>query len=199
MAMMEPTTKLEAVNKMLASIGQAPVNTLEVSGIGDVAAAISALDETARDILAVGWAFNSDRDYTLNPDTGGVVRVPNGVIDIDASDPTTNITIRRHPDGGMALWDGDNLTFTFTQPVICDVVWGFPFDDLPQAARTYIGTAAARRFQARRISSTILDRYNAEDEERAWLLMQRNERRTRDTNVFRANTQVRAFGTRRRF
>ncbi|MCR5870681.1 MULTISPECIES: hypothetical protein [unclassified Sphingomonas] len=200
MALLAPMSELEAVNRMLKSIGQAPVNTLEVTGIGDVNKARQDLEETSRDVQTAGWSWNTDDAYPLSPDANGYILIPNGVLDVDAADPTVNVAQRRNPqNGSMCLWDLDNRTFTFTSPVDCKIIWGIAFNDLPQIARTYISTAAARRFQARVVSSTVLDRYNETDEERAWFLLQRGERRTRDTNVFRANAGVRRFYSRRRF
>lgn len=199
MSLLVPMTDLDAVNKMLKSIGQAPVNSILVSGIGDVTSAVQDLTETSRDIQTVGWWFNIDDPYTLTPDVNGVVAVPTGSLSIDPTDKTLNVAERRHPDGRMALWDSDNGTFVFSAPVDCKVIWGFEFNDLPQAAKTYISTAAARRFQARKVSSTVLDKFNETDEERAWTLLQRADRRNRDTNLFRANSNVRRFFSRRRF
>ncbi len=194
-------TELEAVNRMLESIGQAPVNSLDVSGISDVTKARNALRETSRDLQTAGWSWNTDTSYTLSPDVNGYIAVPPGVLDIDATDTTINVTPRANPnaDGAIHLWDGDNHTFVFSGTVDCDITWGFPFETLPQAARTYIATSAARRFQAQLVSSPVLDRYNEEDVQAAWLLLQRKERAARDTNIFRVNTTVSQFFNRRRF
>ena len=197
--LLSPTSELEAVNRMLASIGQAPVNTLSVTGIGDVASARSELNEVLRDVLTVGWSFNTDEDYELSPDNDGYIKLPLGALDVDPSDSTVNVVIRRIPDGDLALYDVDNQTFIFEESVECRVIWGFPFDDLPQPARTYIATAAARRFQAHRLASTVLDTFNQEDQDLAWNLLLRRERATRDTNLFRANSSIRRFFSRRRF
>jgi len=195
-----PMTDLDAINKMLASIGQAPVNTLTVTGISDVARATRHLQETTRDVLTVGWSFNTDENFTLSPDDQGDILLPNGVLDLDGSVATQNIDVRRHPTRDqMALYDVDGQTFTFPGEVTVKIIWGFVFNDLPQAARTYIATAAARRFQAQVVSSTVLDRFNAEDEERAFLLLQRRERRTRDTNTFRRSAQLQKWTKRRSF
>lgn len=200
MSVIAPMSDLEAVNKMLASIGQAPVNTLQTSGIGDVARASGHLRETTRDVLTVGWAFNTDENFELTPDANGDILVPQGYLDLDATAATQNVTVRRHPErDALALYDLDSQTFKFTEPVSVTMVWGFEFNDLPQAARTYIATAAARRFQAQTVSSNILDRFNAEDEERAFLLLQRVERRSRDTNVFRRSPQLQRWTGRRAF
>lgn len=199
MALFQPATKLEAINRILKSIGQAPVNTLQVSGISDVAKAIQDLDETARDVQLIGWHWNSDRDYPLTPNTAGNILIPNGALSVDPEDRTVDASLRALPDGQMALYNISDRTFTWSAAVNCKVIWGFPFEQLPQDARTYIATAAARRFQARVVSSPVLDRFNAEDEERAWHLLVRRERAQRDTNVFTRNSTMQRMFSRRRF
>jgi hypothetical protein len=191
---------LEAVNRMLASIGQAPVNTLEVSGVGDASKAAQQLLETARDVQSVGYSWNTDENFELAPDGDGAILLPNGTLDVDASAATTNVVVRRHPTlDQLTLYDVDNQTFTFTEPVSVTIIWGFDFNDLPMPARAYIATAAARRFQAQTVSSTVLDKFNAEDEGRAFLLLQRYERRTRDTNSFRRSPFLQRWTGRRAF
>jgi hypothetical protein len=197
-------TDLEAVNRMLGTLGQAPVNTLEIAGVGDVADAKRHLTETLRDVETVGYSWNTDYGYELTPDADGAILLPTGTLDIDASDATANLTVRRHPEkDALALYDADNHTFDFSEtysadsPLSVDIIWGFAFNDLPQAARTYIATAAARRFQAQKVSSTILDKFDAEDEERAFFLLQRYERRSRDTNSFRRSATLQKWVGRR--
>lgn len=200
MAVLAPMTDLEAVNRMLASIGQAPVNTLTTTGIGDVAKARQQLLETSRDVQAVGYSWNTDEAFELTPDADGAIILPNGTLDVDASEPTRNVLMRMHPTKEkLALYDADEQTFTFTEPLDVRIIWGYEFNDLPPPARSYIATAAARRFQAQIVSSTVLDRFNEKDEERAFLLLQRHERRVRDTNVFRRSRQLQRWTGRRRF
>jgi hypothetical protein len=196
-SLLAPMTDLEAVNRMLASIGNSPVNTLEVAGVGDVADARRHLTETLRDVQAVGWSWNTDYRYKLTPGSAGALLLPSGTLDIDASDNTLTIVVRRHPTlDELALYDADNHTFDFSSsysadnPLEVDIIWGFAFNDLPQAARTYIATAAARRFQAQKVNSPILDSFDAEDETRAMALLQRYERRSRDTNSFRRSASL---------
>lgn len=197
--LLPPSTELEAVNQMLGSIGQAPVNTLTVSGVPDVLDAVSLLRSTLRDVQAAGWSWNTDRNYSLSPQTNGTVPIPTGALEVDPEDNTTNVVVRRHlPSGNLCLYDADAQNFTFTDAVPCRVVWGFPFDDIPQAARTFVAISAARKFQAQRVTSAPLDSYNEEDQKQAWALLQRIERRTRDTNSFRANAQSQK-ALRRRF
>lgn len=198
MSIMAPMTSLEAVNRMLASLGQAPVNTVDLAGVGDAANALRQLQETARDVQTVGYSWNSDYGMDLSPDpTDNSIVVPVNVLDIDASDASQSVVVRENANGVLALYDADNHTFSFTSPVTVDIIWGYEFDSLPQSARSYIATAAARRFQAQTVSSPILDRYSAEDEARAFALLQRYERRSRDTNAFRKSRTLASWTKRR--
>ena len=56
-----PTTdsqdELQAVNQILASVGQAPVTTLEQTN-PDVSIALDTLRQVSREVQAEGWSFN---------------------------------------------------------------------------------------------------------------------------------------------
>lgn len=190
MPMLNPTTELEAVNEMLMSIGQAPVSTLAVSGIRDVNLARSLLASQTRKVSLRRFNWNSDESYPLTPDADGVILIPNGALDVEPTDSTVNAVIRRHPTKGMALWDKDARGWTFAAPLDADVIWGFPFEDLPEIARSYIHISAGRLFQKRVIGSQILDRFEQEDEDAAWAQLIKTELRSRDSNLFRQNASV---------
>jgi hypothetical protein len=193
--MISATTELEAVNEMLMSIGQAPVNTLAVSGIKDVNIARARLQSQTRRVLSRGFNFNTDDNYTLTPDSDGIILIPNGTLKIEGTGATDDYTQRRHAKG-MALYNRTDATFVFAASVTVKVTWAFAFEDLPETARCYIATAAGRRFQSKVIGSTILDRFEEEDELKAWLLLERDERGSRKTNLFRANATLAGFGSR---
>jgi hypothetical protein len=187
-------TELEAVNEMLMSIGQAPVNTLAVTGIKDVAVARQRLQTALRTALTKGWWFNTDEAYTLTPDLDGNIIVPANALKIDSDD--LDITERVLDGKGRCLWDRATETFEFTDPVTVRVVWGFEYEAIPQTARDYVATVAARRFQSKAIGSQILDRYEQEDEMKAWVALMREERASRRTNLFTGNRGISAFGRR---
>ena len=60
------TTELEAINIMLAAIGEAPVNTLTGTLPVDVKIAQSTLVEINKAVQAEGWSFNTETDVTLH-------------------------------------------------------------------------------------------------------------------------------------
>jgi hypothetical protein len=187
-------TELDAVNDMLMSIGQAPVNTLEVSGITDVSIARQRLDVALRNTLARGWWFNTDTGYELSPDVDSIVLVPANALKVEGA--AADVTERTHPTKGRALYNRAERAFEFDDAVSCEIVWGFGFADIPQTARTYVATVAARRFQSKAIGSQILDRFEEEDELKAWVNLIREDRASRRTNLFTGNRGVSSFGDR---
>ena len=61
------TQELPALNNILASVGQAPVTTLDQTN-PDVAIAYNTLLEVSREVQAEGWTFNREHCVTTAPD-----------------------------------------------------------------------------------------------------------------------------------
>ena len=78
-------TELQAVNEILASVGQAPVTTLEQTN-PDVAIAYDTLLQVSREVQAEGWTFNKEYSYELTPDTNKEIAIPNNILQIDLTD-----------------------------------------------------------------------------------------------------------------
>lgn len=199
MAILSFSTELDAVNAMLGSIGLSPVPSLDDVGIEDANRARDLLRATCRGALTRGYDFNTDADYELTPDAEGVIKAPVGALEIDASAKSTHVVMRRHPDGDMAVWDKDNKTWTFTEPLACNIVWGFAFSDLPETARAYITVCAGRQFQQGSVGAALLDRFEQEDEERLRLMLEKREAKGRGSNIFRDNPTVSASVNNRRY
>ncbi len=53
------TSKLSAVNTLLAIIGEAPVNSLNPPLTGDASLAERTLDEVSREVQGAGWSWNT--------------------------------------------------------------------------------------------------------------------------------------------
>lgn len=186
-----PLDELAAVNELLTSIGQSPVSTLASSAaVGDVLLAQSFIQSMVRQVQLHGFAFNTDEEYPLTPDIDGYLKVPTGVLRITPSQPTTAIIQRRHPDGFWAMWEQTDRTWVFEEPEDFTVVWAYVFDDLPATARHFVTLSAARKFQMKIVGANSLDGFGAEDEAKAWATMQRDERATRKTNLFRRNSTM---------
>lgn len=174
------TSELDAINTMLDCVGEAPVSSLEVSGLGDVAKAKQALDEVSREVQAGGWDFNTDEGYTLPIDGDGFIQVAGNMLslDTDGGDKSLRVTQR-----GSRLYDKDNRTFVFTRGLSCKVIWLFPWEDLPQPARQYIMIRAARRFTARSLGSEASHKFSEPDEFAALALFKDKEADNGDYNM----------------
>ena len=144
-----PTTnaaqELPAVNEILASVGQAPVTTLDQTN-PDVAIAYDTLINVSREVQAAGWTFNKEEFYELTPDANGEVVIPNNVLQIDLHDEKDNQyeAVRRNGK----LYEKINHTYdwktlTNWDTVACDIVWLFDWVDLPRPIQDYIVARAA--------------------------------------------------------
>lgn len=185
------TTELEAVNVMLSLLGESPVNTLQPPYGVDVADSRNRLLEMTKTVLAEGWAFNTESEYTLTPNSDGNIVVPSNLVSVDADNETSVDIVLR----GEKLYDRKNKTFVFTRPLKCEVMWYFPFDELPECARLYIMIKAARAFQARFVGSAEQHKFSELDETRARVTLMNEEGTTADTNIL--NDPALAYITRR--
>ena len=64
-------TELEAINILLGTIGEAPVDSLATAdqqGLTDAGIARTVLREVTRDVQSEGWSWNQSRDVPLTKD-----------------------------------------------------------------------------------------------------------------------------------
>ena len=144
-----PTTnaaqELPAVNEILASVGQAPVTTLDQTN-PDVAIAYDTLLNVSREVQSEGWTFNTEEFYPMTPDNNGEIVIANNILQIDLHDEKDNSyeTVRR----SGKLYEKINHTYDWTtltgwDTVRCDIVWLFDWVDLPRPIQDYIVAKAA--------------------------------------------------------
>lgn len=163
MADLTPTSELDAVNIMLATIGEAPVSSLLSTSNVDLVKAKAILNEVQRSVLKQGWDFNTDIRYPLALDGDSKCPVPSDALSIDATYPS-----QAYVNRGGFLWDTLNHTAVLTHnPVYCDIVRMLAFDTLPEAARYYIAIRAARVFQRRALGDDSIEAYTQRDEDDA--------------------------------
>jgi len=180
-----PTTKLEAVNSMLSTIGEAPVNNLS-SGLVDAETAETILNEVSRDVQAYGWNFNSEPDFTFSANTDGHVVLPVEIIRADIAKSTTKFRSSKteYVRRGNKMYDKINHTFNIGKEVKLDVVTLLPFDQCPEVARRYIAVKASRLFQERVVGSDTLSAMNRQDEQTALFALREMEGDDGDYNIF---------------
>ena len=166
------TTELAAINTMLSIIGEAPVNTVEDTGLVDAKLAKQILTETNRLVQMDGWSWNRDDNYPLVPayPLPGRVYVPENTLKVDPVDNCMKLAQR-----GVALYDRTRHTFEFTETVYVNLVLLLDFELLPQAARHYIMIRAGRTFQDRVVGSSTLAGFNEKDELRALVALRNAE------------------------
>ena len=182
MATLTNTTKLDAVNTILISIGEAPVNTLG-SGLQEAEIAEIVLDNINREVQSIGWTFNTDLRKTLSPNTSGYIDLPSNCVKIDTKsvlrDYTTDIVER-----SRRLYDRVTNSFIFTTDIIVDMVFLLPFDGIPEVARRYITLRAGRKYQENIIGSPTLSKLQADEEGAAFIALQEAEAGIGDYNIF---------------
>ena len=62
------TTELEAVNAMLAALGEAPIADFDGGvSLPDVQIALNTLRDAVREVQSMGWKFNTEFGYQLSP------------------------------------------------------------------------------------------------------------------------------------
>ncbi len=184
-----PTTKLEAVNTMLFTIGESPVNTLEGGTVVDAVTAEQTLDNVSREIQSDGWAFNTEKGFPLSRAAFAplVFNVPENALTCDPSDKSAQIVVR-----AGKLYDLENHTFEFpdTTSIDCDIIWQLEFEDLPETARRYITIRAARIFQAGAVGSDTLNSFVDRDEYEARARFRKLNSRVRDKNLLNSNYSI---------
>ena len=145
---MQPTTfnnetELSAVNSILGSIGQSPIQSLEFQN-PEVSFVYQLLKESNTDVQNEGWVFNRENGYELTPNKYGEIWIPDNMLRMDVSDGQiwrTSDVVKR--DG--KLYDKLHHSYEFTGTIAFDIVWLFPFIDLPSVFKRYITTTASRR------------------------------------------------------
>lgn len=165
LSVLHPTTELEAVNVMLGTIGEQPVNSLDISTISEVSIASDMLYEVSREVQTRGWSFNEEDEYPLAL-SGGEIPLPINCLKVVVSGESDWL-IRR----GNRLYNRTKHTYVFTAGVDCTIVFFLPFTDLPQSMRNYITLRTARKFQVRILGSNTIEKFTEVDENQAWLTL----------------------------
>ena len=151
-------TELQAVNQILASVGQAPVTAIDTETITDsngnqvtivsnpdVAIIYDTLWEVSREVQSEGWTFNKEFNYPFQPDSNGYINWPNNVLQLDISDDPQYVGYRDVDavKRNGKLYDRMNHKDKWTETIYCDVVWLFEWEDLPSPIQDYITCKAA--------------------------------------------------------
>ena len=158
------TTQLQAINQMLTGIGQAPVVSLDIAN-PEISTALSILDSVNREVQGEGWHFNSEIKYPFTPDANDEIVIPDNVLQL-SDNKYENVQQYQTVIRNGKLYDKISHSFTswIVSPVLCDVVWLFDFEDLPQVFKDYITQRATRVFAGSTVGSKEMFQFNQQDE-----------------------------------
>lgn len=185
-------TELEAVNMLLAVIGEAPIDKLGDTGtneITDASLARKTLKEVSRDVQAEGWTWNTNFNVKITPDSKNQFLVD-----------TDTLSVLFYPDAypdrqyvmrGAKVYDRYKNKFDFgdevDQLIISEQVMFLEWDNVPHTAQQYAAIRAARIYSDRFVNSNAVYVYTSQDEEYARAMLIRGEERNQDSNLLWGN------------
>lgn len=178
------TSFLEAVNRVLQMMGEAPINSLE-GQYGLAQQAQDILDDTSRQVQADSWSFNTDRHKTLTRNASNEIPVGTNVVRVvvDALEYPGIDVVQR----GAKLYDRLANAYTFEQDLKADVTYVLEWDELPEYARQYITVRAGRVLQEAIIGSADLSKINQQQEAELRALFLDEETAVNDHNMINGN------------
>ena len=170
-----PTTELEAINAMLRSIGESPLDSPNQT-FADADIARQVLLEELRAVQNHQWVWNTELYVELLPAPGNNrITLPQNTLRV-ISDP-------RYVQRGTLLYDRYNNTYTIPHAVTCHLVIALGFEEVPEAVRRYVFVKAARRFQDALQPDAATHSFNERDELRAWTSLLNYESQVAQWNV----------------
>lgn len=184
------TTKIQAINTMLSTVGEPPVNSLTAQR-ADSLICQNILDEVAREVLTYGWQFNTDENVEMSPDSSsGYIYVSDQVVrvDMDRSYSQYDIVIR-----GNRLYDRKSNSYVFSGPIRVIMVQLMDFDDMPEPAKRYVTIRAARIFQDRMVGSEKHHAFTLREEAASLAALVEYENEVGDYTIFDSPDVWRTF------
>lgn len=163
-------TTTSAVNLMLSSINEAPIDDIATTDFYLAQEALSFINTALLDMLAIGWTFNR-RVVTITPNSSGEIVMPSNLLRIESSDfYEGNTTVI-----GGKLFNISANTSVINRAVKFQLLIALSYDDLPYLAQRYVSIKAARPFQMEKVGSVEKDEILRRDEINAITLLQTEE------------------------
>lgn len=190
---MDAMTELDAINIMLAVIGEAPISefsSVSANEVSDSAFAKRTLDETSATVQAEGWPWNTDDFVNINRNSDNQYTLPGSVLSciFDRSRYEDRYVMR-----GRTIWDRREQTFEIPDgpdPMVANrIVTLLPWDEIPPQAQQYIAIRAARIYSNRYVNSNAVYVYTEVDEQQARAALMREEQAMGPINMLYGNDQ----------
>ena len=176
-----PTTELEAVNEMLAAIGESPVTAITGTLTAEVQMAVDGLRSTSRKVQLRGWWFNEEENVEIALDINSKAPVPADALNIDSTNELYNVDL---VERNGFLYDKVAQTLILSSAPKCTIIYFLPWAELPEAAREYIKIKAARIYQQRTLGSGDHYSFTKADEAEAYALILGLDADTGDYTIF---------------
>ena len=185
MTIQSRTTELEAINTILSTIGEAPLNTLTGSLPVDGTIAKNVLSEVAREVQSQGWHFNTHTNVTLARDTDNKLPIATNVVRVEL-DPL------KYSKGQYDIVQRDSFLYNLAENKDTfdinfekvKIVYLLPFNEIPEQAKRYITIRSARIFHDRTLGANTLHKFSVEDEQKALMILKQAEAQTGDYSIF---------------
>ena len=183
------TTELEAVNTILSSIGEAPLNSLTGTLPVDGTTAKNVLDEICREVQSMGWHWNSHYKVDLSRDTDNKIPIGTDVLRVklnDKYDRSSYDVVQRD----SYLYNLAKNEETFTQDFEDnDIVYLLDFSKIPEQAKRYITVRSARVFHDRTLGANTIHKFSIQDEARSLAVLRQAETETGEYSIFDSHLQ----------
>ena len=121
------------------------------------------LTEVNKDVQNEGWICNTEYHVAATPDSNKHIEIPSNYLKYDAYDGISNKaldTVRRKKNVSGAdkylLYDRTDHTYEFSGTLYLDVIYLWPFEDLPNVFKRYITYRASVRAATQLVSNPQL-------------------------------------------
>ena len=179
------TSELEAVNTILSTIGESPLNSLSGSLPVDGTIAKNVLSEVSREVQSQGWHFNTHYKVSLSRDTDNKIPLATNIVRVEIdprkySKVSYDIVQRNNELYNLAK-NEETFDTNFTDAT---VVYLLPFDEIPEQAKRYITIRSARIFHDRTLGANTIHKFSQEDEAKSLSILKQAESHTGDYSIF---------------
>ena len=178
------TTELEAVNTILSTIGESPVNSLTGTLPVDATTALNVLDEISREVQSAGWHYNSHYKVDLSRDGDNKIPIGTDVLRVELNtkyDRSSYDVVQRDDYLYNLAKNSETFDQDFTDNTI---VYLLDFSKIPEQARRYVTIRSARVFHDRTLGANTIHKFSSEDEARSLAVMRQAEAHTSDHSIF---------------
>ena len=159
------TTQLEAINTMLSTIGEAPVNSLTGSLPVDASMAVNILNEVNREVQSAGWKFNTSWKKSIQRDVNNKIVIGTDVLHIEFDHLRYSKASYDPVMRGSYLYNLVDESYTWNKDFdYVTVIHLLDLELIPEQARRYITIRASRIFHDRTLGANTLHKFSEQYE-----------------------------------